>query len=266
MHATAGAPSRATTSTTISFGLINIPVSLYTATEETRVARKEFTEDGHAVGRQSYDKETGAVVDTAAVVRKAEATSGALVILTDQEIADATGHKSGVAPIIGRIPMKELDREFVCETIYQIRPKRDKQAQAANDAAFALLTQALAATDEAALIRVSIRGSVAKWGAITPDGVLRVVHSVDQIRKALPMPTAILSDQHVALAKTLLESIPAAKVEDIVDDSSKRIQEFVDAKAATLVAGGELVEPAPLAPPVIVDLIGQLTASLAKAS
>ena len=69
MHATATAPTRSITSTVISFGLVNIPVSLYAATEETRIQRKEFTQMGNPVGRKMYDKVTGEDVEYRVLVR-----------------------------------------------------------------------------------------------------------------------------------------------------------------------------------------------------
>lgn len=262
MHATAPVPNRSTSSFVVSFGLINIPVSVYTTITDTKVARKEFTADGHPVGRKAYDKVTGADVQTGDVVKMVE-VGGATVPLSDAEIADATGHVAGIAPIVGRVPMAELNSSFITDVVYQLRPKNDKKVQAASNRAFALLTTTLKETDEAALVRVSIRGSVAKWGAITPDGYLRIVHSADQVRAALPMPDTAVSEKETELAKALLSAIPTVAVEDLRDDSSERVAAYVDEKLAALTGTGALLtEPTVLAPAVVDDIYAQLQASM----
>jgi non-homologous end joining protein Ku len=255
-------PNRSTSSFVVSFGLINIPVSVYTTVAETKVARKEFTADGHAVGRKPYDKETGADVNFGDVVKMVE-VGGATVPLSDEEIAGATGHVAGVAPIVGRVSMTELNSDFIAERVYQLRPKSDKKVQKASDRAFALLIATLKETDEAALVRVSIRGTVAKWGAITPDGYLRIIHSADQVKAALPMPDAVVTEKETELAKALLGAIPTLAVEDLRDDSSERIAAYVDEKLAALAGTGTLLtEPMALTPAAVDDMFAALQASM----
>lgn len=261
LHATADVPVRSTASITVSFGLINIPLSVYTATVETRTVRKEFTPEGHPVGRKLYNKETGADVEYADVVKMVE-HDGLLVPLTDDEIAEATGHESGIAPIVGRVSLEALGAQFVTEKVYQLRPKSDKKVKTATDRAFTLLTETLAATNEAAMVRVSIRGAVARWGAITPDGLLRIVHSADQVRKMLPMPEVEVSATELDLARQLLGAIPAVDVSALRDDSSERVAEYVATKASAMVAGGEVAAPTKIVPMnTPVDLLAQLLAS-----
>src|SRR5262247_271694 len=94
--ALADQPQRATNSFTLSWGMVSIPVSLYTGTEETRVSRKEFIDvDGTliAVGRSPIRKDNGEVVESDLVGRYAEAASGELVPLNDDEIAACTAPK-----------------------------------------------------------------------------------------------------------------------------------------------------------------------------
>ena len=78
-YALAPAPQRSTTSFHIGWGLIDIAVSAYTGTEETRVARKEFVVNKDTtlvpVGRAAIRKDTGDVIDSAEVVRMAQARS-----------------------------------------------------------------------------------------------------------------------------------------------------------------------------------------------
>ena len=84
MQTLAPQPNRSTNSITLSWGMINIPCSVYTGTESVSVARKEFVAGtDHPVGRVSIDKVDGTVVDRADVIKMAEATSGVMVELDD---------------------------------------------------------------------------------------------------------------------------------------------------------------------------------------
>ena len=125
-QALAPAPSRATTSITLSFGLVNIPLSVYTGTESTRVARKEFF-NGDAtieVGRAAIRKDTGEVIEPTDVVRMALAENGAWVPLTDDEIAACTSPR-GLAEIVSFVKIKDAGK-YLVEDVKQVRPKREK--------------------------------------------------------------------------------------------------------------------------------------------
>src|SRR5262245_34172269 len=91
-------PTRAHTSFTLSWSLVAIPVSVYTGTETTRVERREFleTEAGDVeVGRSPIRKDDGETIDSSLVVRKAQASTGQWVTLTDEEVAEATSTVKG---------------------------------------------------------------------------------------------------------------------------------------------------------------------------
>ena len=131
-----------------------------------------------------------------------------------------------------------------------------------NDKSFALLMKALAGADEAAMVRVSIRGSVAKWAAITPDGYLRIVHSQDQMRAPIDMPTADLAEAEVDMARTLLDAIPTTDVTTMTDDSSERVEAYVEEKLITMLEDGEVEAPKQRTATPVPDVMAQLQASI----
>jgi non-homologous end joining protein Ku len=105
---TANAPTRSTGTLTLGFGLITIPVMVFSAIEDSGIKRQRFTKDGHEVGMQNYDKETGAAVTFADVVTKYRTESDELVELTDDEIASAVGATNGLANIVSFVPLPYL--------------------------------------------------------------------------------------------------------------------------------------------------------------
>jgi non-homologous end joining protein Ku len=260
MFRTAPAPTRANSSFMLSLGLVNIPLSILTGMEATKVARNEFV-DGDTdrpIGRQPYDKVTGQAVDQSVIVRMAQATNGAYVILTDDEIAQATMPK-GVADVVAFVPVKDVRTAYVTEKVDQVRARTSglKGAQiVAAERAFGLFLAGLKARKVVALIKVALRGP-ARFAAITPDGDLLMLHPVDAIRQPKELPAHQYSEKELGLMNQLIESYPQG-TPMITDDTASAIQAYIDIKATG--AG-----PAPLAEPNLDgadDLFASLMASV----
>jgi Ku protein len=258
--ALAPAPQRASTKFTIAFGILNIPVSVYTGTEETRVSRKEFLLDGNdptdvAIGRSPVRKDTGEVVSSEQVVRMAEASTGAFVILTDDEIADASSPK-GLGDIVTFVPAKDTGQYLAADQV-QIRPQSTKgKAEPAAEKAFALLLATLKATKTVALIRVALRGP-ARHGLLDSTGTLTFVRTADQVREARPLNTDFkFSPAELNLAKQLVEAV-GIDTPVLVDDTAPAVKAYVEAKAKGV--------PAPVkseAPAIPLDIMAALSASI----
>lgn len=261
MFRTAPAPTRGTNSFLLSLGLVNIPLAVYSGVESTRVERHEYTKVDDAlvaVGRAEINKVTRELIERDAIIRMATATSGELVELTDDEIADATMPK-GVAEVISFVPMSKLLTAYTTERVDQVRAKttglKPAQAQAAEHA-FALFLAGLKARKVAALVKVALRGP-ARYAAITADGDMLMLHPSDGIRQPKAMQTAKLNDQELNLIGQLIDSYPH-DVKPLEDDTAKVLQAFVDAKAT-----GKA--PTPLAEPEIdagTDMLAALMGSI----
>ena len=257
--ALATAPSRANTTITLSWGLLTIPLSVYTGTEETRVARKEFTRSdngnpNHEVGRQAYNKHTFEVVDVADVGRFAEADSGAWVELTDDEIAACTSPR-GLAEIVSFVPTKDAG-QYLTQDVKQVRPKREKgKSNPAADKAFALLLTAMAKRKVSALIKVAMRGP-ARYALLDATGNLFLVATHDAVRGPLDLPTTKPTAQELALANVLIDAV-GVEAPVLLDDTAHAVKLFVNNKAKGV------TPPPPLAAPALgIDLMAQLQASI----
>ena len=257
--ALAPAPSRATTSFTLSWGLLNIPVSAYTGVEETRVKRSEFLETPTGdvpVGRSPIRKDTGEVIDSADVVRKALATNGAWVTLTDDEVADCTAVEPGVGEVITFVPVKSTGN-YLAETQYQVRPKRDKgKVNPSAAKAFTLLRQAMKARKVVALVKVSLRGP-ARYGLLDADGTFTLVRTADSVRMSMDMPESPVSKDELTLALTLIDAV-GTDAPVLTDETAPAVQAFVAAKSAGMKPRVAVERPA-----IAGDLMGALEASIA---
>ena len=261
-HRSAAAPSRATTTITLSVGVLAVPLSVFTGTEATRVARKEFAhgDTNRPVGRLAYDKTaveadgTITALETTDVVRMAQATSGAWVELTDDEIADCTSPK-GLAEVECFVPLKDTN-QYLTEGLVQVRPKRDKsKPNPAAEKAFALLLAGMKARKVAALVKVAMRGP-ARYALLLPTGDMLLVLTADAIREARDLPESSYSKAELAMVGTLIDAI-GVDAPVITDDTAPVVQAFVDAKAKGI--------PAPVkqdTPAIPCDIMESLSASV----
>ena len=261
-------PTRATASLTIGWGLVSIPVSMYAGTEGAKspVARHEYTKDGHPVGRQPYDKVTDEPVAAADIVKKAEASDGTLVELTDDELAALTSGPRGTADIEAFVPLSALaDGTYAIEGYNQLRPAKLKTGtrrleNAAASKAFALLLAAMAANDVGALVKVTLRGP-ARYAAILPDGRLVLLGWSRQVRPALPLPDIELSEAESQMGRQLVAAV-GISTPVLEDRAGDELLRYVDEKAGGTAAPPAAVdEPAP-----VVDLVAALKASLEAAA
>jgi len=255
--ALAPAPVRSTTSITLSFGLLNIPLSVYTGTEETRVSRKEFVrnEPTVEVGRSPIRKDTGEVIDQYDVVRMAQADSGAWVELSDDEIAACTSPR-GLAEVVAFVPNKEVGK-YLTEGVKQVRPKREKgKANPAAEKAFALLLTTMRKSKLHALVKVAMRGP-ARYALLDAEGSLFLVYTADAVRESVgPAGDYKFSDSELNMARMLIETV-GIDAPTLTDDTAPAVQKFVNGKAKGV------TPPLPFEQPTVGDdLMAQLQASI----
>lgn len=270
VFAAGDAPQRSSATVNLSLGLVNIPLAVYSGLDDgIKVNRQKFTADGHPVGVLPYDKITGTVLTAAQaadVTTKATASDGTLVALTDAEIEAATGG-STASEILAFIPLSSIGVDYHVAAEAQLRPKKLDAGKKKIDSpgvvkAYALLCQAMAARQVAALFQVSLRGSP-RWAALTPDGHMLSFHHAEEVRTEYEMPelTSEITDAERDFADKLIDSIGISTPAP-VDEFSAKVQAFVDDKAV-----GVLAEPqvAVVAAPAAVDLMALLGASIEAA-
>lgn len=258
--ALATAPNRATTSLTLSFGMINIPVSIYTGTEPTRVSRKEFFNGNTEVevGRSPIRKDTGEVIHQSDVTRMAQAESGAWVALSDEEIAACTLPR-GVAEFVSFVPNKSVGK-YLVEDVKQMRPKQEKgKPNLAAVKAFGLLLSVMKANKLTALVKLAMRGP-ARYGLLDSAGNLFLVYTADAVRLPIPTPEVAYSEAEMNMAKMLVETI-GIDAPTITDDTAPAVQSYVNGKAEGITVEAPVVND--IDPSA--DLLASLAASIEAA-
>lgn len=254
------APTRSSGKLTINFGIVPIPVAIYSGVEDQGVHRS-MRHNGNAVKFVNVDGATGEVINRQEVTMVYVLEDGTEVPLTDDEIATAMGEENGSCEVEGFFPLSELDG-YVVESVVQVRPQTlgsGKSLKRPFDKPFALLMTALATRKAFALVRYTLRGKP-RLGALTADGSMRVLYWDDEVREALPLPAAELTADELLMGGQLVDALLGTKAPHMNNTATAKVREYAAAKAQGTVTVQEHAEA-----PATMDLMAALKASLEKA-
>jgi DNA end-binding protein Ku len=116
---------------TIAFGLVTVPVKVYSATESKTVRFREVhAKDGSRIEHRRICSKDGKEVDYDDVVKGYEVSRGKWVELTDDEIAAAAGSQSRRLDIDHFVPAEDIDPDFYERTYYLGTRDKGKDAYA----------------------------------------------------------------------------------------------------------------------------------------
>lgn len=234
----APAPKRASASMTLSWGVVAIPVQLFSGTEDSGFSRSEYVKRGEEylkVGRKNVIKDTGEDVDPANVVKAVE-VDGGIVEVSDEELEAALGSENGTAQIVCFIKQQVLfNGTYTLGDLKQLRPaKRKSGKQSVYDPAatqsFALLVAAMRKTASFAIIKVVTRGKP-QFGALLPNGDFYYLLFDEQVRERLPMPEVAIEREAVQMGVELINMGLRDDPPTLRDDATRRIVEFAESKA-----------------------------------
>ena len=144
--------ARATGSGTISFGLVAIPVKLYSTVDTTKAVHFNYlSQDGSRLKQQYIRASDGKVIEPGEKVQGYEFQKGQYVTFTPEEMKAMDVEATNAIEIAEFIPLNDVERIFI-EKIYYLGP--DKGAARS----YHLLRAALAKTGHAALAKYAARG------------------------------------------------------------------------------------------------------------
>ncbi len=255
--------ARSIASLTLSFGLVSIPVKLYSATETASAVRFNLLAKDGARLKQQYVSETDqSVVPRAEMVKGYEFEKDRFVLFSAEELKALEEASSPAIEIMAFIPEKSVDPLYY-DKAYLLAP--DKRG----GKPYALLAEAM---------RHSGRCALAKWAwkskqyvvQVRPveDGlVLQQLLYADEVRslKDLHIEPVAVTPAELQLALQLIEQISADAYDpaQYEDEEKKRILAAIDQKIAgqQVVASARHEEPSSAQ---VIDLMDALRASLGK--
>jgi DNA end-binding protein Ku len=248
----------------ISFGLVSIPVKLYTATEERDVSfHQVHREDGGRIRYKRVGSVDGEEVAYADIAKGFELPGGEMVVLTDDDLADLPLSTSRVVDVLSFVPLDQVDPIYFAKTYY-LEP--DKAATKP----YLLLRNALERSGMVALVKVAIRTKEVLATLRVRDGVLVMETMIwpDEVRTPdFPFleEDVTVRPQELTMAESLIESMAADfDPSQYHDDYREALQQVVEAK----VEGREIVEPqgeTVAQGGAVVDLMAALRDSVAAA-
>jgi DNA end-binding protein Ku len=255
-------PPHAIGSGTISFGLVSIPVRLYTAASSAAVSFNLLhAKCGNRIRQQTYCPECREVVDRTALVRGYEVQKGEYVRFTDDELKALEGEASKVIDIAEFVPLQRVDPVYL-DRAYYLGPDKGGEKP------YRLLADAMARTDRAALAKFVMRGkeSLVLIRAAQRGLLLHTMYFADEIRDfgEIDKGEAVkVRDGELELAARLVEELSHDEFTpaQYQDDYRQRVLAAAEEK----VAGHEVTVAGPAVPRApVIDLMDALKESLAR--
>jgi len=258
-------PARSIASLSLSFGLVSIPVKLYSATESASDVRFNLlAPDGARVKQQYVSDSTGEVVERSSMKKGYEFEKGRYVVFTGDELKALEEGASHVVEIVSFVPEKSVDPIFYDKAYFIAPDKRGGKP-------YSLLQQALAQSGRCALAKWSYKGKT-RIVQVRPseDGmVFQQLLFADEVRslKDLNIEQAPVSAAELKLALQIIEqgTEDAYDASAYEDEEKKRILAAIDRK----IEGKEIISPEaeePASGGEVIDLMDALRASLGKSN
>lgn len=225
--------ARAVWSGVISFGLVSVPVGLFTATEEHEPSFHQFA-DGTTdrIRYKRVNERTGDEVDYSDIVKGVDVGRGKYVMISEEELDQVAPGRSRALEISGFADLDQIDPIYFNKAYY-LAPAGEE-----NKKTYALLRDAMADTNRAGIATFVMHGKQ-HLAAIRASGntlVLETLFFADEVRDAqkmldnLPGKTSF-SKGELSMATRLITAMDQGwKPNRYRDTYTDRVNELIDAK------------------------------------
>jgi DNA end-binding protein Ku len=248
----------------LNFGLVNVPVGLYPATQDKTIHFNQF-EAGTSdrIRYKKVNERTGTEVESGKIIKGVDLGGGEYVMLTDDELAAAEPERSRLIEITDFVDLDEIDPVFF-RTTYYLAPEGEAASKA-----YTLLRQVMRNANKVAIGTLVMRNKEYPVAIRPGDDVLKLetMYFADEIRPPsteLPaLPDAVdLTEREVDMAQLLLESMESDWDPDRYHDTHRqKVEGLVEMKRQ----GNEIVGAVAAQPTKVVDLMEALSASIKSA-
>jgi DNA end-binding protein Ku len=248
---------------TVSFGLVTIPVRLYSATEERDVAFHQVRRsDGSRIRYRRVAEADGEEVPYAEIAKGFELPSGETVVLTDEDFTDLPLATQKTVEVMEFVPLDQVDPIYFSRSYY-IEPEKTGLKP------YVLLREALEKSGRVAVVKVALRQRESLACLRVRDGVLVLETMLwpDEIR--VPEFDVLNGDvdvkpAEVKMARSLIDALSGDfDPTQYSDEYREALERLIEAKAE----GHEVVVPAAAEADEssVVDLMAALRASVEAA-
>ena len=213
----------------VAFGLVNVPVKVYAATEDHDVSLHQVhAADGGRIRYQRICEIDGEVVPYADI-DKAYDDGEQTVVLTKDDIAALPSERSREIEVVEFVPSEQVD-PIMLDRSYFLEP------DSSSPKAYVLLRRTLEQTDRTAIVRFTLRQKT-RLAALRVRGDVLVLQTLlwsDEVREAsfpaLDEPVKI-SAKELELSASLVDSFAEDfRPDEFVDDYQRELKMLIDAK------------------------------------
>lgn len=222
----------------ISFGLVSIPVRLFSATEEKDVSfRQVHAADGGRIRYKRVCSVDGEEVPYSDIAKGYELPDGDMVILEDEDFEGLPISTSRAVEVMSFVPAEQIDpvqfgKPYYCEPTSDAKP-------------YVLLRDALENSEKVAVVKVALRNRE-RLATLRPrDGVLVLQTMLwpDEVREGkfkFLDDDVTVRPQEMAMAESYVEALAGDfEPDQFTDDYRQALEAVIDAKTA----GREVVRP-----------------------
>jgi DNA end-binding protein Ku len=238
--------ARPTWKGTITFGLVNIPVSLFPGERRSDLSFRMLDSRNNArVRYERVNEETGEEVPWDQIVKAFEYDGGNYVVLTDEDFDRVAVEQTQTVEIEDFVDADAIPYQYYDKPYILVPGKKGEKG-------YVLLREALKKTGKVGMAKVVIR-TRQYLAAVVPQGdalVLEILRYANEIRKPeeYDIPTDDLSDykisdKEIAMAAQLIETMSTEwKPDHYHDEYREALMEWIEKK---IEAGGNIVPPEP---------------------
>jgi DNA end-binding protein Ku len=242
----------------ISFGLVSVPVGMYTSTDEKALRFNQLhDEDFGRIKYQRVCSKCGEMVDFEHIVKGYEYEKDKYVVMTDEDFDAVPVESSKTIDIIQFVDVAEIDPIYYQKSYYLVPEETGLKA-------YTLLRRAMEEDGRVAIAKVAFREKEHLAALRFKDNVfvLETMYWPDEIRAAdfeILDKKVDVRDQEVQMAKSLIDNLTDTfKPEEFRDEYREALLDIVEKKVA-----GEEIEVVPEPEPTkVVDLMEALKASV----
>ena len=253
--------ARSIWSGTISFGLVSVPVKMYTATESKELKFHFLHKESMSpIGYDKVRKDTGEHVDPDEIIRGFEIEKGRYVEVGDEDLDRLDIELTHSIDICDFVSLDEIDPIYFRKGYYLL-PNQGAEKP------YRLLVEALSETGKVGIAKVVIRNKqhLACLRTYQDRLLLETMYYPDEVRQPEQLDgdlgNAKLQKAEVEMAKTLVENLSEPfKPEKYDDRYREELLELIRAKAE----GQKLPEPETDEPGDVVDLMAALRESVER--
>ena len=255
-------PPHALGSGTISFGLVSIPIKLYTATSPTTVSFNLLHATcGSRIKLQNFCPVDNVVVERSELVKGYEYAKGQYVRVSDDELKSLEGEASKIIDILDFVPLAQVDPVYFERAYYLGADKGGEKP-------YRLLADAMAKAEQVAVAKFVMRGkeSLVLIRAAQDGLLLHTMFFADEVRSFADIDkgrSANVRDGELDLALQLIRGLAREEFnpEQYKDEYGGRVRDMLERK----IEGREVTAaPTPADRPHVIDLMDALKASLAR--